>query len=206
VSSRSRCSMSRFSAGTLSPEFQEPSQRGPIHAAAVREATIRHVGDGLDPMPREAWWRKGSGGVRAVTETLLRGFLKLWRKGWRVYSAGMRLSTLIGHRGEPAVGCVLLGPVGRRWSVLEVQFLSAAARTPAQVHSLPRQHTRMPYQSQSRQVRVLDRSIPTATRDSYDPESEDDTGLNVAKARSHPQITHARATPLPMSTCRQGGR
>ncbi len=50
---------------------------------------------------------------------------------------------------------------------------------------------------------VEDPSTPTATRDSRDPKSENDTSFRVATARSHPPTPHAHATPLPMSTCRQ---
>ena len=40
----------------------------------------------------------------------------------------------------------------------------------------------------------------TATYDSHDPENDLDTGIGVAIAYNHPQITHARATSWGRST------
>ncbi len=56
-------------------------------------------------------------------------------------------------------------------------------------------------QSHDQEAPEQDLSRMTATHDRHDPENDHETGIRVAYAPRHPQITHACATQLPMCTC-----
>ncbi len=71
----------------------------------------------------------------------------------------------------------------------------SASNSHLQAKAIPR--SRSPRQDLSRM---------TVTHDSHDPENDHDTGIGVAIAYSHPQITHAPATSCPMCTCAHSGR
>ena len=113
----------------------------------------------------------------------------------------MEYSTLVGLSGYPVVEGDFVGPVGSSWPEQDVQSLSGSARIQAQDHSPDQTHTEMPRQSHNREPAEQDRSTATATHDSRHPKHNRDTGPSVAKARQHPQNTHAHATSCGMYTC-----
>ena len=113
----------------------------------------------------------------------------------------MEYETLVGLSGDPVVEGDLGGPVGHSRVEQPVRALSGSARTQAQNHSPHPPHARMSRQSHDRETREQNLSSTIVTRVSHDPENDHETGIRVAFAPRHPQITHARATSCPVCTC-----
>jgi len=117
----------------------------------------------------------------------------------------MEYETLTGLSGDPVVEGGLGGPVGHSRTEQPVRALSGPARTQAQKRSPHPPHARMSpsvsRQSHDRETREQNLSSTIATRVSHDLENDHETGIRVAFAHRHPQITHALATSCPVCTC-----
>jgi len=128
------------------------------------------------PDVRKTLLRKGSGGVRVASNTLLTGLRTLYGKGWRVYSTDMEYETVVGLSGDPALVGGFVVVVGRSCSEYDIQFPSKSHRTQAQNHSPHPTHTNGPRQTHDQEPPEQDLSRMIAA---HDPEKNHDTDIRV---------------------------
>lgn len=179
---------------TLSAKFQQASNSTVIdQKLGVGEFVTRQSANPFC----DADWR--------VVETLLKGFSKLCRKGWRVYFVHMEHSALISRRGDPAIEDGFGDSAGGSRPRIGLPSLLWPARTQTQEHSRRPTDTKMPRQPHDREAPEQELKATTATHKSLSPRNEADAGLRVAIAHRTPTTPHAHATSCPTSTCRQGG-
>jgi len=108
----------------------------------------------------------------------------------------MNHTTLSDHRRDPGVDSGRAHSAGRSWPDHNVQDTPRSVRTQAQERSPHPTLTKMSPQSHDPETPEPRQSTAIATRVSHDPENDHETGIRVAFAPRHPQITHARATQL----------
>ena len=113
----------------------------------------------------------------------------------------MEYETLVGLSGDPVVEGDLVRPVGRSGAKQAVQVLSGSLTTQLQGDVPYPADASRPMQSHDQEAREHDLSRMTATHDSHYLKNGHDTSLGFAKARQHPQKTHALATSCPVCTC-----
>jgi len=113
----------------------------------------------------------------------------------------MEHETLISYSGDSVADDGFVEPVGRSWPEDNVESLPGSTRAQTQEHCPYPIFTEMPRQSHDRKAPELNRSTVIAARDSDNPKDDRDSGLLVATAYRHPQITHAHATSCGMYTC-----
>jgi hypothetical protein len=156
-------------------------------------------------MPRRAdrFSPAGVEPVERVPDTFAKGFRTLCGKGWRVCSVDMKHEMPAGPGGNVAVDGGFVDLVGRSQPVFGRHSLSQPARTQVQDRSPQLAHTKTPRQFHDRERPERTPSATTPAHDGRDLIHDRDTELRIPNPRRHPQITHARATQLPMSTCRQ---
>ena len=154
------------------------------------------------PDVRKTLLRKGSGGVRVASNTLVTGLRTLYGKGGSVYSLDMEYETVVDLSGDPAFVGGFVVSAGRSCSEYDIQFLSESLRTQTQDHSPQPTHTNRPGQTHDQEPPGQDLSRMIAT---HDPEKDHDMDIRVANAHTHPQNTHAHATSCPLYTCTHRG-
>ncbi len=117
------------------------------------------------------------------------------------HATGMEHPALAGHSGDPAVEDGYVGPVARSWPGDNVQSLSGSSKSQVLDHCPHPTRAKMSRQSHIRvDTPEQSRNPAAATTDSGDPKNGWCTPVAIAFARRHPQITHARATQLPVCT------
>jgi hypothetical protein len=105
-----------------------------------------------------------------------------------------------GIGGDPVVDGGFVVPVGRSRSGHSVESVPRSTRMRTEAHSQHRTRTRTSRKQFHGERPEHSPSATTATDTSRDPKYERFTPVEVAVARTHPQITHALAPSCPVCT------